>query len=295
MPVLKQPSLLSLRAFEAAARRLSFTEAARELNVSQAAVSRHVRRLEQDLERPLFRRLHRRVELTQPGGQLARELGIHFKQIGRAVEAIRGVRARSLRVTVERAFGARWLVQRLGDFSLSHPDVELDLETSDELRTLGRDADVAIRFRSVGSRRQWRGADRLVVMDGVPVIAGTRAAPRKKPNDARVAEYRLLHDDDGTAWRSWFAAAGLSDYDRARHLRFNDYTLALAAAKRGQGVVLGADFFIRSELRSGRLMAIGETRVPLGDYWLLEASDRATAAPRRAFVQWLEKQIRRLG
>src|SRR5580658_3368969 len=93
------PSLLALRAFEAAARRLSFTEAARELHVSQAAVSRHVRALEQDLGRPLFRRMHRQVELTLPGKRLAGELAAGFSQIQRAVEAVRGGAERRLRVS----------------------------------------------------------------------------------------------------------------------------------------------------------------------------------------------------
>jgi LysR family glycine cleavage system transcriptional activator len=291
MPILKQPSLLSLRAFEAAARRLSFTGAAHELHVSQAAVSRHVRRLELDVGQPLFRRLHRQVELTQPGQQLARKLATLFKQIESAVEGVRGVRVRSLRLTVERAFGARWLVQRLGEFSAAHPDIELDVETSDEFRTLGRDADVAIRYRSVGSRRQWRGARRLLVFDGVPVVAAARAPSGKKANDSCIPNYRLLHDDDGSAWRRWFEAAGRSGYERAQHLRFDDYSLALAAAKRGQGVVLGAAFFIQTELRDKRLVAVGKTRIPLGDYWLLEASDRATASARLAFVNWLGKEI----
>ena len=93
------PSLLGLRAFEAAARRLSFTEAALELHVSQAAISRHVRALEQELGRPLFRRLHRRVELTVPGQRLATELAAAFSQIHRAVDAVRGNATQSLRVS----------------------------------------------------------------------------------------------------------------------------------------------------------------------------------------------------
>src|SRR5271170_2600716 len=101
MPPRRAPSLLALRAFEAAARRLSFTEAARELHVSQAAISRHVRALEADLGRPLFRRLDRRVELTSPGKRLAGELASGFSQIQRAVQSVRSVSTRRLRITVE--------------------------------------------------------------------------------------------------------------------------------------------------------------------------------------------------
>jgi LysR family glycine cleavage system transcriptional activator len=133
----RSPSLLALRAFETAARRLSFTEAARELHISQGAVSRHVRALEKDVGRELFRRLHRAVELTDAGRRFASELGGAFLQINRAVEAVRGVRAQRLRITAEPAFASRWLVPRLGGFSLAHPQIELEVETSDEFRAPG--------------------------------------------------------------------------------------------------------------------------------------------------------------
>src|SRR5579859_7673401 len=106
MPAQRPPSLLALRAFEACARRLSFTEAARELHVSQAAVSRHVRGLEKDVGCELFHRLHRAVELTAPGKQLAAELSAGFARIQHAVEAVRSIPTRRLRVSIEPAFAA---------------------------------------------------------------------------------------------------------------------------------------------------------------------------------------------
>jgi LysR family transcriptional regulator, glycine cleavage system transcriptional activator len=287
MPAPRAPSLLALRAFEAAARRMSFTEAARELHVSQAAVSRHVRVLEQDLGRPLFRRMHRQVELTLPGKRLAVELAAGFSQIQRAVEAVRGGAARRLRVTVEPAFAARWLVARLGRFSAANPDIELELEASDEMRVLGRDTDVAIRFLSHAARRPRGRARKLFGLDGFPVIAGGRTRPGRQRSDGDVLGYRLLHDDDGTAWRSWFAAAGLAGYEQAKHLHFNDSSLVLTAALRGQGVALSPPLYIGSELKAGRLVRLGRTLVNFGDYWLLEAADRAGAKVRAAFVGWL--------
>ncbi len=287
------PSLLALRAFEAAARRSSFTEAARELHVSQAAVSRHVRALEDDLGRPLFRRLHRQVELTAPGRRLASELTAGFSQIHRAVDAARGIATRRLRVAVEPAFAARWLVARLGGFSAAYPDIELELESSDELRLLGRDADIAIRFLSPTARRPRGRARRLLPVDGFPVIARSRAGRGRQRSDADVMGHRLLHDDDGTAWRDWFRAAGLAGYDQAKHLRFNDSSLVLTAALRGQGVALSPPLYVGAELKAGRLARIGETAVRFGDYWLLEATDRATAKARAAFVGWLDTETQR--
>ncbi len=291
MAASRSPSLLALRAFEAAARRLSFTEAARELHVSQAAVSRHVRGLEKDVGRELFRRLHRAVELTAAGRQFAAELTTAFERIQSAVKKVRSAPAQRLRVSVEPAFAARWLVPRLAHFSTAHPEIELELETSIELRVLGRETDVAIRYVDNGARPPRQRYRRLLSTEGVPVIAGTRPRSPGLRNDAAVLGHRLLHDDNGKSWRSWFTAARLDGFEQAKHLYFSDYSLALAAALRGQGIVLGTGAFIEAELRSGRLVRVGQTRVSLGDYVLLQSNERSTASLRQAFVGWLEREF----
>jgi LysR family transcriptional regulator, glycine cleavage system transcriptional activator len=291
MSPLKQPSLLALRAFEAAARRLSFTGAARELHVSQAAISRHVRALEQDVAQPLFRRLHRRVELTPAGRRLAVRLTAGFQQIGSAVEAVRNRPQRLLRITIEPAFATHWLMPRLEHFSQAHPDLELTLETTDELRQLGRDADLAIRYIRAGTARRWRRARHLMDVDGVPMVAGSKKGAPTEVSDRAILAHRLLHDDGGAEWEKWFSAAGLRGYEKLRHLRFSDHSLALDAARRGQGVVLGTETLIPSQLEAKDLMVIGRTRISLGGYWLLQASDRATAKSRAAFTEWLARQI----
>ena len=288
-------SLLALRAFEAAARRLSFTNAAHELHVSQAAVSRHVRVLEADLGRQLFRRLHRQVELTAPGRRLASELAVGFSQIWRAVEAVRNTPAQRLRISVETAFAARWLVPRFGRFTAAYPEIEIDLESSDELRTVSRDTDIAIRFLSSTSRRPKGRARKLFVYDAFPMIAsGTRSSSSRRRSDSDVLAFRLLHDDDGSAWRRWFAAAGLDGFNAAKHLHLSDSSLVLTAMLRGQGAALSVPFFVRSQLRSGRLIRVGRTPVTFGDYWLLEAADRATAKARAAFIEWFNLEAKSL-
>jgi LysR family glycine cleavage system transcriptional activator len=102
-----------------------------------------------------------------------------------------------------------------------------------------------------------------------------------------------MHDDNGSAWRSWFTAAGLDGFDRAKHLYFTDCTLTIAAALRGQGIALGAPGFIDAELESGELAQLGQTRVPFGQYILLESSERSTAPIRAAFVSWLDTEMKR--
>ena len=293
MPAQRPPSLLALRAFEACARRLSFTEAARELHVSQAAISRHVRGLEKDVGRELFRRLHRAVELTAPGKQFAAELSAGFTRIQHAVEAVRGIPTRRLRVSIEPAFAAQWLVMRLEGFSAAHSEIELEVETSSELRELGRETDVAIRYIDVGVRLPRLRHKKLFAIEGIPVIAGVRRKPAKWAQDTAVLGHRLLHDDNGNAWKSWFAAAGLAGFEQAKHLYFTDFSLTIAAALRGQGIALGAPGFIDLELEKGKLMQLGQTRVPFGQYILLESNDRSTAPIRAAFVSWLDAEIKR--
>jgi LysR family transcriptional regulator, glycine cleavage system transcriptional activator len=293
MPPSRAPSLLSLRAFEAAARRLSFTEAARELYVSQAAISRHVRTLEADLGRPLFRRLHRRVELTATGKLLAAGLAAGFSQIQRAVQTAGGTATPRLRISAEPSFAARWLVPRLGRFTAANPDIEIEFDSSDELRVIGRDTDVAIRFLDRASRRPRGRVRKLFPLEGFPVVARRESISRQRTSDSAVLGHRLLHDDDGTLWRSWFAAAGLAGYEQAKHLHLNDSTLVVTAVLRGQGVALSAPLYLRSQLKSQRLVRLGRTPITFGDYWLLESADRASSKPRAAFVDWLTEEIGR--
>jgi LysR family transcriptional regulator, glycine cleavage system transcriptional activator len=286
----RPPSLLSLRAFESAARLLSFTEAARELHVSQGAISRHVRNLELNLGRELFHRLHRRVELTTAGSRFAIELAAGFRAIRRAVDVVRGAEPHRLRVTVDPAFAARWLVPRLGEFSAEHPNIEIEIDNTTQIRSLGRDADVAIRYVSHGSRRRTRER-RLFRADGVPVIASKPLRSSHAKHDSAVIGRRLLHDDDGRAWRSWFDAAGFDGFDQAQHSYLGDWSLVISAALQGQGVALAATAFVEREIQSARLVRLGVTRVEFGSYCLIESKDRSTAKIRAAFVRWIEREF----
>jgi LysR family glycine cleavage system transcriptional activator len=284
-------SLLALRAFEAAARHLSFTAAARELHVTQAAISRQVRALETELGKSLFRRLHRRVELTGGGARLASALTVGFHHIHQALQNARSV-SQPLRVSVEPAFASRWLMPRLRRFTRAHPSIELQLDASDVLRSLGAEADIAVRFFSEPRKRAIPGARRLFSIECVPVISPSETGPSSSRGDTDVLGRVLLHDDDGSGWRSWFKAAQLAGFDKVKHQYLSDYALTLDAAQRGNGVALGATLFLESELASGRLMTIGSTRVVAGSYWLLEAKSRLTAKLRSAFIDWLNQELR---
>jgi LysR family glycine cleavage system transcriptional activator len=222
-------------------------------------------------------------------------LAVGFSQIWRAVEAVRDTPVQRLRISVEPAFAARWLVPRFGRFTAAHPEIEVELESSDEMRTVGRDTDIAIRFLRSRSRKPKGRARRLFTYAGFPVIAsGIRTNRPRRGSDSDVLAFRLLHDDDGSEWRRWFAAAGLDGFDAAKHLHFNDSSLALTAMLRGQGVALTAPSYVGSRLRSGRLTRIGRTAVTFGDYWLLEARDRGTAKARTAFSEWFNLEAKSL-
>ena len=171
------------------------------------------------------------------------KLGGALLQINRAVEAMRRVRPQRLRITAEPAFTWRWLVPRLGGL-LAHPQIELEVETSDELRTLGRDADLAIRYISVGAARPCGRTRRLFSMEGVPVTAGVRPRPSKWRRDDAVRSFRLLHDDNGTCMEELVRGRRPGRVREDEHLYFSDYSLAIAAAERSQGVALATSAFV---------------------------------------------------
>jgi LysR family glycine cleavage system transcriptional activator len=291
MARLHTASLLALRAFEAAARRLSFTAAAQELHVSQAAISRHVRALESGFGRPLFVRLHRQVELTAAGRELAGALTEAFAGIREAVLKAAGNARQTLRLSVEPAFGSLWLAPRLDAFAAAHPHIELQLETSDSIRTLGPDADVAIRFVAADSRARANRGALLLTVEAFPVIAPAAGKRVDTAADVAVRGFRLLHDDDGRAWRAWFKAAAVTPATGQSQQFFTDYALTVEAAERGQGVALGGLPFVRPQLHRRKLKRVGSTRIVIGSYWLLQSSERRSSAVRASFCNWLKREF----
>jgi LysR family glycine cleavage system transcriptional activator len=288
----RRPSLNALRTFEAAARLLSFTAAAGELHVSQAAVSRQVRQLEQALGKPLFERLHRRVELTPRGRILADELSRGLASIARAVDAAGGVRRRAIRVSVEPAFASRWLTPRLPRFLAAHAELDIEIESSDTLRELGRDADVAIRYLAARRRGPAGNAALLASVAAFPVLAPALLRGKAAPSHPReLLSFRLLHEDDGRLWRQWFAAAGFAEAAPRRHLGMSDQALVLQAAVQGQGVALGDDLLAAADLDAGRLLRPFATETPCGAYWLLWSRAARARPGQRAFCDWIRGEI----
>jgi LysR family glycine cleavage system transcriptional activator len=284
------PSLTALKAFEAAARHQSFTRAADELFVTQAAVSRQIRELEAALGRPLFHRLHRKVELTEAGATLAAATAHAFERIEAAVLRIGGGTPESLlQISVEPPFAMQWLLPRLGRFNQRHPEIDVVLDPDFAIVDLtGSGAELAIRYSD--DQTSWPGTEShpLAEIWGAPVLAPGllgRGPPLEGPGD--LVHYTLLHEEDREYWARWFRDAGLPDLAVRRGPVFKDATLAIEAAILGQGVVLGDPILTGDDVAAGRLAQPLPQTSCFGAYWLVTPEGGPQSPGAIAFARWL--------
>jgi len=292
--VRRLPSLTALKAFEAAARHQSFTRAADELFVTQAAVSRQIRELEEALGRPLFHRLHRRVELTEAGAMLASATTHAFEGIEAAVLRIGGGTPESLlQISVEPPFAMQWLLPRLGRFNQRHPEIDVVLDPDFDLVDLsGSGAELAIRYSD--DETSWPGTEShpLAEIWGAPVLAPSLLAqgpPLETPAD--LVHYTLLHEEDREYWARWFREAGLPDLAVRRGPVFRDATLAIEAAVLGQGVVLGDPILTGDDVAAGRLAQPLAQIACFGAYWLVTPEGGPQSPGAIAFARWLLEEM----
>ena len=252
------PPLTALRAFEAAARHLSFARAAAELNVTPAALSFQIKNLEEHLGSPLFRRLNRAVELTEAGRALRPGAEDGFRALTAAWRAARRLTdTATLTVTAGPGFTAKWLAPRLFKFAGENPDIELRFSASLRIMDFGVDEiDVAIRFGQTDDP----GLHSRTIIDEwlTPMMTPALAAGVTKPAD--LAALPLVHQDDiaflspPIGWEQWFAAAGVEMPARGGP-RFSQADHAVDAALAGAGVVLGRISMTEGHLREGQLVA----------------------------------------
>jgi len=249
------PPLNALRAFEAAGRHLSFTRAAAELHVTQAAVSHQVRQLEDHLGTKLFRRLTRRIALTDAGAALLPVVADAFDRVAEAAVRVGRSRTdRQLTVSTTPVMGPRWLATRLHRFWSAHPDVELRLHHSIELVDFDLDGvDIAIRYGA----GPWPGLthEPLMAVEIAPVCAPSLLqgdTPLRRPED--LAQVTLLHEQDHQDWVQWLAAAHVSGVDGRRGPIVPDPTTLDQLVLSGAGVALGRLNLIRDHLAAGRMV-----------------------------------------
>ena len=276
--------LNALRAFEAAARHLSFTRAAEELCVTQAAVSHQVKGLEARLGVRLFRRSPRGLVLTDEGVALVPTLSDAFTRIGRLLEQFEGGRPREvLTVSVVGTFAVGWLLERLPDFREAHPFVDLRLLTNNNRVDLaGEGLDYAIRFGDGA----WHGAEAERVLEAPlsPLCTPALAARLQHPRD--LMGVTLLRPYRPQDWQGWFEAAGLPDTPVHGPL-FDSSWVMVQAALRGEGVALAPPAMFAEELGAGRLAQPFATTVASGAYWLTRLKWKAPTPAMAQFRAWL--------
>lgn len=290
-------SLSALASFEAAARLQSFTLAASELGVTQAAISRQIKHLETELNTPLFLRAHRKVTLTPAGAALASTVMSSFDRMAEMIETIRQpVVPDTVTIGATLAFSHFWLLPRLAEFRAKHPGIKLKLIADDNPTDLRRDRlDAVIRF----GRTPFEDAISLCSHpDEVFPVCSPALLRRLKlsPETADLLKMPLIASDainpTWLTWRSWAKSTGLgaalgkaSDLSQ---LRFNHYTDTIQAAVNGEGVALGWAALISSHLKEGRLVRLGHGVLhPEEQHHLLIPAGREPSPSAEAFLQWI--------
>lgn len=289
------PPLTSLRAFEAAARHMSFAKAAEELHVTPAALSYQIRVLEEHLATPVFVRLNRAVRLTEAGEALAPRAAQAFTTLAEGVRAVARLSDSSLTVTAGPAFTAKWLAPRFFRFASAHPDVELRFVASLRVMDFDRDGiDAAIRFGTGDAPGHLNEVliDEFVLPVAAPEIARTLT-------DAEaIARAPLFHDDSvahflpQVGWPAWFRAAGLGERPEAtRGPRFSNADHAIDGAVEGGGVALARGSLAERDLAAGRLVALMPLGLWVGGQYRFVAKRGAEREPRIAtFLAWIREE-----
>ena len=284
--------LNALRVFEVAARHLSFTKAAKELNVTQGAVSRQIKHLESQLQMVLFHRLHRQLVLTDQGQILLTPLTEALDKMSDIIDKL-SRQDTYLNLKVHPTFAIRWLIPRLYKFQGLHPEIKVRFSTSNANVDFKREIfDVGITYRA----EKTEGVNREKIMDELltPVCSPdllNQEPPLEKPEDLK--HHVLLHNNpDQREWRSWAKMIGLKDLPFGRGQFFDVDDAAIQAATTGLGIALGELFLIKKDIVAGRLVApFKNSEVKTGDYHLAwhEANDNKSSI--MLFREWLLHEI----
>ncbi|HEX6959991.1 MAG TPA: transcriptional regulator GcvA [Ferrovibrio sp.] len=297
------PPLNALRVFEAAARHLSFTKAAAELNVTQAAVSHQVKLLEDVLGAPLFRRFNRRLVLTEAGQAYWPDLRNAFDQIDLATRRLnRRSGPQQLRISTLQSFAAKFLVPRIPRFQARHPKIELMISTSPLQVDFARD-DFDLAIRLGGGRYPGLYVEHLMDDYAFPVCAPQLLAgrhPLRRPQDLKF--HTLLHDtavlpeEKAPTWENWLQQAGVPDIDTMRGSGYSDTSMAIQAAVAGQGVAMGRRALVIEELAAGHLVQpFGPVVKNRFSYYLVCPKANAQGRLVAAFRDWLVEEIAQAG
>ncbi len=306
------PPLSALHGFEASARWLSFTKAADELHVTQGAISRQVRQLEEFLGVALFRRYTRRIELTDAGAELHTVVADVLDQLSSVAQRVRRRNETDiLTVSVLPSFASAWLMPRLHLFTEKYPAIEVRLHTSIDPVSFGSSGpDVAIRVGRVPGkhyeRRQprielemaesWRGVhvDELLPDRLVTVCSPAALGERSSLSPREIAERPLIHTTSRRfAWPDWLHAHDVAyPANAANGPELGHFFMSVQAASQGRGIAIVPDIVVREDLRLGRLaVACASALNSAGDYCLLIPDNHLDRSSVRYFREWLLEQI----
>lgn len=285
--------------FEAAGRLRSFSRAATELGITQAAVSYAIKQLEQSLEQPLFVRRHRHVELTEPGLRFHQDVALGLSHISRSADALRQHKAdRHVTLSVSTAFVSHWLLPRLADFHRALPAIDLRLQTTD------RDLDLAAEGLALGVRRGdgvWENCQALLLArEEIFAVASPHyLAKAKLPAGlVNLPRHRLIHLEEPIrprpTWNEWFRAQGINYRDENLGLRLNDYALVLQAAVDGEGVALGWRHLVEGLLARGALKKVVPQSLKTGlGFYVAWPTGRPLSAEAAEVRDWLVAAARK--
>ena len=286
------PSLNGLRAFEAAARHLSFTLAASELNVTQTAISHQIRRLEEELGIRLFVRQNRALALTAEARDYLPGVRAAFNDLRLATDRLlRKDDDKVLTVSTLASLAAKWLLPRLTDFQEHHPGIDVRITTSTSLVDFQRDnVDAAIRYgrgQWPGLRADWLMADELFPVCSPSLLRGDK--PLRCPEDLK--SHMLLHTSNANSddWRLWLTAAGQpADIARQPGITFDMIFMTIQAAIDGIGVAMGRTSYVRDDIAKGRLVVPFKIALPADAGFYLVAPEGRREAPKlAAFREWM--------
>ncbi|MBT3916250.1 MAG: transcriptional regulator GcvA [Rhodospirillaceae bacterium] len=288
------PPLNGLRAFEAAARHMSFQKAAEELHVTPGAISQQIKKLEDIFQTALFHRDSRAVTLTKAGQRLQPGLSAGFESLDDAVRQLKqSSEHQHITVSVTPSFAAKWLVPRLEKWTVQYPDVDVRISASLGLANFGPDGvDLGVRF---GSGNYGSLTSSLLLKDSFVVVCSPifidGSKPIQSPEDLR--DHTLIHVSGpqgvpGTDWQEWLKTAGVDGIDTSRGLVFDDTAVAILAAIGGQGILLARRALVKDDIAAGRLALPFEIDLPLDFAWHIVVPDeKLKRSEVSAFRDWL--------
>ena len=283
------PPLNALRAFDASARQLSFTRAAEELFVTQAAISHQIKALEEHLGLKLFMRKNRSLLLTEEGQSYYLDIKDIFNLLNDATEKLlaRGTKG-SITVSLQPSFAIQWLVPRLQAFNIRHPDIDVRIKAVDQRdNSLTEDVDVAIYH----GRGQWLNlhADKLHTEYLIPVCSPLLLNGKKPLNTVNdLTQHSLLHDASRRDWKRWFKQVGVKGVNVNHGPIFSHSAMVLQAAIHGQGIALANSVLAKPDIDSGRLICpFNDVLVSKNSFYTVCRENQMEIGKIASFRQWM--------